>query len=131
MQQHNIKLVQEIYAAVGRGDISAVVDRMTDDIEIEVPGPAEIPFAGDFHGADGVGLFFQAIGANADVHVLEPREFIADTERVVVLGHEKLTAKRTGRTWETDWAMVWTTRDGKVSRLREYHQTDAIAAAFR
>lgn len=128
---NSVELVQQIYAAVGRGDIGAVIEDMTDDVEIHLHGPAEIPFAGTFTGPDGVGRFFQAIGNSADVHELEPREFIADGDQVVVLGRERLTAKPTGRSWETDWAMVWTVRDGKVSRLREFHQTDAIAAAFR
>ena len=126
----NIELVQKIYAAIGRGDIDAVVAMMTDDVEIYVPGPDVIPFTGTFLGADGVVEFFRSIGANADVVAFQPAEFVVDDDHVVVLGSENLTAKSTGRSWSTEWAMVWTIADGKVSRLREFHQTHAIAAAF-
>lgn len=129
--QGNAELVERIYEAIGRGDIPNVLAAMADDVEIRFPGPPKIPFAGTFKGHPGVGEFFAAIGANVEVHEFEPREFIAQGEVVVVLGHERLTAKPTGRTWDTDWAMAWTVKDGKVGLLHEYHQTDAIAAAFK
>lgn len=130
MEQQNVQLVQQVYAAIGRGDIPAVVAMMTDDVEARFPGPSRIPFAGTYRGRDGVGRFFQAIGANAEVHRFEPQEFIAEGDQVVVLGRERLTAKPTNGSWESDWAMVWTVRDGKVSLLREFHETYAIAHAF-
>lgn len=126
----NIELVQQIYAAIGRGDIGAVIAMMTDDVEIHVPGPNVIPFTGIFSAADGVAKFFRSIQANADVVALQPAEFVADDDHVVVLGSETLTARSTGRSWSTEWAMVWTVVDGKISCLREFHQTHAIAAAF-
>jgi len=127
----NVELVQQVYAAIGRGDIPRVLDAMAEDVEIHVPGPPEIPFAGTFKGHAGVAAFFQAIGTNAEIHEFQPREFVAGDDAVVVLGRERLTARATAATWETDWAMAWTLRDGKVSLLREYHQTDAIAKAFQ
>jgi ketosteroid isomerase-like protein len=129
----NVELIKELYAAIGSGDLPAVLGRMSEDVEIHLPGPPEIPFAGTFRGHAGVGQFFQALGTSVrwDDRQLEAREFIAQDDQVVVLGHETLTAEPTGRSWDTDWAMVWTVRDGKVVALREFHQTDAIAAAYR
>ena len=43
-----------------------------------------------------------------DLAVPEPQEFIAEGDQVVVLGRERLTAKPTNGSWESDWAMVWT-----------------------
>ncbi len=129
-EQDNVKLVQSVYEAIGRGDIQRVLESMTEDVEIAFPGPNEIPFAGTFQGRGGAGDFFSTIGANVEVHEFVPQEFIAQGDITVVLGHERLTAKPTRRIWETDWAMAWTVRDGKVSHLYEYHQTAAIAAAF-
>lgn len=126
----NVQRVQKVYEAIGRGDIPAVTGMMTEDVEIRLPGPAVIPFAGTYRGPDGVGRFFQALGANVAIHQFEPREFIAQGDQVAVLGHEQLTATPTGRSWETDWAMVWTIRNGQVCLLREFHETAAIAAAF-
>lgn len=129
--QDNVQLVQQIYAAIGRGDVPAVIDMMADDIEIHVPGPSEIPFAGTYREHEGVGHYFHAIGTNTDILQFEPRDYIAQDDQVVVVGDERLRSKSTDRSWETGWAMVWTVRDGKVAVLREFHQTAAIAAAFR
>jgi hypothetical protein len=60
----------------------------------------------------------------------EPREFIAQRDRVAVLGHYKGTALSTGRSVESDWVMVFTRRDGKVVQFREYADSAAINAAY-
>ena len=125
------ELVARVYAAIGRGDIPEVIDLTTDDVEIVFPGPATIPFAGTYHATDGVTELFQTIGASVEISRFEPRESIVQDDQAVVLGSEHLTAKPTGRSWKTDWAMVWTIRDGKVPRLRQFHETEAPAAAFR
>lgn len=130
-EQENTQLVQRIYAAFGQGDIPVIMSLMAEDVEIRLPGPPEIPLAGTWHGHEGAGKFFQVIATTGEVQQFEPREFIAQGDNVVVLGHERVTAKPTGRSWETDWAMVWTVRDGKVALLREFHETAAIAEAFR
>ncbi|MFW6034584.1 MAG: nuclear transport factor 2 family protein [bacterium] len=129
----NVKLVQDVYAAIGRGDVPAVLGMLAEDVEIQLPGPDEIPFAGTYRGHDGFTRFATAMAGSIDwdTRKFEVRELIAEGDQVVALGHEQLTALPTGRSWETDWAMAWTVRDGKVTRLREYHQTDAIAAAYR
>ena len=32
-QQDNLTIIQEIYDAVGRGDVAAILDRVSDDVE--------------------------------------------------------------------------------------------------
>lgn len=128
----NTQVVQQAYTAIAQGDIPSLLGAMAEDVEIRFPGPPTIPFAGTFRGHSGVGDFFQSIGANVDIHEFQPREFIADGDDVVVvLGHEHLTARPTGHSWESDWAMAWTVSNDKITLLREYHQTDAIAEAFQ
>jgi ketosteroid isomerase-like protein len=130
MGQDNTDLVKRIYGAIGVGDIDAVIGLMADDVEIHFPGPKSVPFTGVFQGHQGVGEFFTLLGSNADVELFEPLEFIAQGDKAVVTGRERLTAKASGRSWETVWAMVWTIRDNEVARLDEYHNTAAIASAF-
>jgi ketosteroid isomerase-like protein len=97
---------------------------------MHMPGPAAIPFAGVHRGKDGMGRFFATIGETIEISVFAVDEIVAQGDKVVALGHEQARAKATGRGWETKWAMVWTVRDGKATRLQEYHETAAIAAAF-
>ena len=49
----------------------------------------------------------------------------------MVLGHERQRVKATGLTVENDFAMVFTIRDGKIARFRNYEDTAAVAAAHR
>lgn len=63
-QRSNIDVVQRTYEAVGRGDIPAVLDLLTNDVEWTLQGPSSIPFAGTRHGRDGVAEFFALVGQN-------------------------------------------------------------------
>ena len=60
----------------------------------------------------------------------EPREYIAEGDRVAATGSYSGTAKATGREFVCDWAMVFELRGGKVARFREFTDTFAIARAF-
>lgn len=49
----------------------------------------------------------------------------------MVPGWERVTARQSGRTWESHWAHVFTVEEGQVTRLREYYDTAALSAAFK
>ena len=128
--QENIQVVRDLYAAYDRGGVAAVLAAYTDDAEIVFPGPSVLPFAGTHRGRAAIGQFFQTVGENVEIREFGADEYVAQNETVVVLGHERASARETGRGWETDWVMVFTLRDGKISRVREFHETATIAAAF-
>lgn len=132
MSEHdgNLQIVQDIYRAFGNGDIPAMLTRLADDIEWEHPGPSEIPWAGSFHGHDGVVSFFTAIMENADFLGFEPQTFLGDGDRVLVLGTETLKNKANDREWYTAWCHDYTLQDGKVTKFREFTDTAAVASAF-
>ena len=126
----NAEIVQEIYEAVGRGDIPALLDFLTDDVEWTFQGPSVIPFAGTRCGREGVAEFFSLVGRNLEFERFEPREFVAQGGTVVVLGFERSLIKPTGRTFEQEWAHVYKLRDGKVAKFLALEDTAAHAAAF-
>lgn len=130
-EAENVRVVQEIYAAFSRGDIPGVLARMTGDVELHYPGPSEIPYAGVYKGQDGLVQFFSKVGENAEVLELVADEYVAQGDTVVALGRERTRSRPTGKEWQDAWAMVWTLRDGKVTRVRIFHETAAIAATFR
>ena len=47
-----------------------------------------------------------------------------------MLGFERLRARPTGRVYETEWADVFTLREGKIVMFREYADTAAMTAAY-
>ena len=61
----------------------------------------------------------------------EPQEFVAQGDTVVVLGHYRFRPKTTGIAYDTDWAMVWWFRDGKIVKFQIHYDTATEVAAFR
>ena len=129
-ERTNAAVVQETYEAVGRGDIPALLDLLTDEVEWTFQGPSTIPFAGTRHGHEGVAEFFSLVGETLEFLQFEPREFVAQGDTVVVLGFERNLIKPTGRTFDQEWAHVYTLKDGKIARFRALEDTAAYAVAF-
>jgi ketosteroid isomerase-like protein len=127
--QENVQLVKEGYAAFSRGDIPGLLALMAEDVEWISPGPG-LPLAGTYRGRDGVANFFQKLSAEADILDFQPREFVAEGDRVLVVGWERFKVKATNRTAEVDWVMSFTVRNGKVAIFREYTDTKVIASAY-
>jgi len=61
----------------------------------------------------------------------EPPEFIAHGDRVLVVGFATGRIKATNRTWEDHWVFAITLRNGKLTNVREYVDTQALARAFK
>ena len=128
-EQTNVAVVQRAYEAFGRGDIPGVLDLQTDDVVWTFQGSSMIPFAGTYRGREGIAEFFSLVGEALEFELFEPREFVAQGD-TVVLGYERSIAKTTGRSFEQEWAHVYTLRDGKIATGRFFEDTAAEAAAF-
>ncbi len=126
----NVDVVQRSYEAFGRGDIPALLDLLTDDVEWTLQGPSRITFAGPHRGREGVAEFFSLLEETIEFQQFEPREFVAQGDTVVVVGYERNLIKPTGRTFEQEWAHVYTLRDGKIIKHRSFEDTAAYVAAF-
>jgi ketosteroid isomerase-like protein len=131
-EQENTQTAKDAYAAFGRGDIPAVLDVMTDDIEWVFPGSADVvPLAGTHTGKAAVGAWFGTLDANVEFQAFEPREFIAQGDKLVALVYVENTVRSTGGKVAVHEAHLWTFRDGKVAGFRVYTDTEAGASAFR
>lgn len=123
-EQENTKIVQEVYAAFLRGDIQGVLELMTDDVEWVIPGPVGIlPAAGTYKGKDGVVKFFAVLNESEQVEVFEPKEFIAQADKVVATVNYRGRPMATNIPVEDELVHIFTLRDGKIARLREYFDT--------
>jgi hypothetical protein len=129
-EQANLQVVQEAYAAFGRGDLPGLLNLLTEDVDWRHPQPNDIPWGGNRRGHEEVTQFFIALGSTIDVDAFEPREFIAQGDKVVVTGYERMKVKSNGRVYETNWAHLFTVRDGKIAGFYEYTDTAAIVTAL-
>jgi ketosteroid isomerase-like protein len=132
MSQANIAIVQSLYAAFGRGDIGAILEGCTPDVEWQSGGQkGDFPVFGPRKGIAEVQEFFRTVSESHEFQEFSPREFYADRDKVFVLGHYALTMKRNGRQAASDWVHVFTFRGGRVEKFREFTDTAAFIDAFR
>jgi ketosteroid isomerase-like protein len=130
-EQDNRAVVQRGYEAFGRGDIPGLLSLLDDQIEWVTPGPPELPTAGARRGHSQVAEFFQTLVSLFEVQRFEPRAFVAEADRVLVLGSETAKVKTTGKVIEVEWAHAFTLREGKVVAFQEYFDTAAVVAELR
>jgi uncharacterized protein len=104
-EQENVQRIQELYTAFGRGNVPAILDQLTDDVVWYDPGPPEVPHAGRYRGREEVGSFFARLAETLEIEEFTPTEFLAEADRVVVLGSLRGRVKATGRSYENEWVM--------------------------
>jgi uncharacterized protein len=73
--------------------------------------------------------FFSKIGESLAIETLQLTEFIAQGDRVIVLGSIRATVKQTGLVYDNEWAMSWTLRDGRITKWQIYEDTARELAA--
>ena len=130
-ESQNTKIVQEAYAAFGRGDVQALLGYFDENIlwKPVIGAAAHVPTAGERRGKASVGEFFKIVSEQVNFLQFEPRAFVAQDDKVVALGHY-LGKAPTGRGFESDFVMVFTLRDGKVVQFQEFSDSAQINAAY-
>ena len=117
-EQANTRLVQQAYQSVGMGDFQSFLNALAQDVQWQLPEMENVPFAGTWRGREEVGRFFSTTAQAQDVIEFEPVDFIAQGDKVVLLGRFASRVKSTGRVSASAWAHVWTVKDGKVTHFR-------------
>jgi uncharacterized protein len=129
--EDNVQLVKRLYEAMARGDMTAILALMADDVTFVVPGPPGLDAAGTWHGHEGVQQCFRKLRESQRNQGLEIREFVADDDKVVVLLHATVTVLSTGKMFESDIVHFFTVKAGKIVSLRDFFDTAAVVEASR
>ena len=125
------QVVQQAYAAFGRGDLEGILALLTDDVDWRFLASAGIPYAGRCTGKQEVQGWFGKLAESDDIQKFEPREFLEGPNHVTVLGWEQTQPRPNGKAFESEWVHVFTLRDGKISRWIGTLDTAAYVAAGR
>lgn len=128
--QANIEFVRQFYDAYLKGDRERLMSYMAPDIEWDVPAMPDIAFSGRRRGREQVAEFFRLVKESQTLARFEPREFIAQGEQVVVLGHHDWTVNATGVKFSTDWVQIFTIRDQQVTVFRHFFDTNTVVNAY-
>ncbi|MEB3122722.1 MAG: nuclear transport factor 2 family protein [Microcystis aeruginosa BS13-02] len=128
----NIQIVQQLYTALGKGDIPTVLSLLAEDVVWEMPHPRDqVPFGGIWKGVEEVKQFFMTTHDCAQFKQVQIQEYIAQEDKVVVIGHNKVMAKPTGKEYENDFVAVWTVQYGKIKEMRDFMDTVQAVTAFQ
>lgn len=117
------ELVQRSYVAFARGDLDAVMADM--DAEIEWHQAQGLPHGGFYRGIAEVrrNIFDPLDEQWWEEFSATPDEFLDAGAEVVVLGRYRGVAKGTGKRLDVPFVHVWTVRDGKAVRFRQFLDT--------
>src|SRR5476649_2665189 len=125
--EKNAQVVKDFFAAMGRGDKQALLALSAEDIEWIIPGK-DWPLAGTHRGHAGLTALLQKASETVETST-EPSEYVAQGDRVLVVGVAKGKIKATNKSFKDDWIFAITVRNGKVANIREYIDTQALARA--
>lgn len=128
--EQNTSVVAQAYANFKSGNIESLLDLLSDTIEWELPELAGVPTAGKRQGRAGVADFFSKLAETQSLVNFEPREFVAQGNKVVVLGSYTWQVKSSRGEFTSDWAHVFSLKNGKIVRFQEYTDTAAVARAY-
>ena len=73
----------------------------------------------------------KTLGESLETLQFELRDFIAQGNKVVVVGYQRGRAKPTGRLYEIEFVHLWSVRDGKISEFWVYADTAPLVEALR
>ena len=124
----NVQIVKDFFAAIGGSDRQGLLALCAEDIEWIIPGE-DWPLAGTHRGHAGLADLLQKASETVETSFPEPPEFVAQGDRVLVVGFARGRIFATNRTFEDDWVFAITVRNGKVTNIREYIDTQALARA--
>jgi ketosteroid isomerase-like protein len=133
MSDNNIQVVQQIYAAFGRGDVSAIMGHISDELRRfgVVSDQKLVPWHIQITKKKDVPLFFQAIAESSDFTRLEPRDFAAAGDHVYCTLSFDVMFKKNGKKIAQDDVMHrFTFKDGKVIEWRGSEDTAKVNAAY-
>ena len=126
--EENVQIVKDLFAAIGGGNQQDLLALVAEDIEWIIPGE-DWPLAGTHRGHAGLADLLRKASEEVEMTYPVPPEFVAQGDRVLVVGVATGKIKATNRTFKDYWVFAITVRNGKLTNIREYIDTQALARA--
>ena len=130
-EQQNVEVVQQAYAAFGRGDLEGILALLDPQVAWRTPGPPDLPTAGLRHGVNAVREFFGKLLDTFEITNFAPTDFLAQGDKAVVLGTSLERVKATGNAIPFRWVHIFTIRNGRIVAFEEPADVSALVDEFR
>ena len=121
----NVRLIQDLYAAFGRGDIPAVLGAFDPKIEWrEAENNPYQPSGKPWIGPDAVlQNLFTRLGTEWNAFAVHPRTVHDAGDTVIVEARYSGTFKPTGKPLDAQVCHVWKVANGKIKSFQQYVDT--------
>jgi uncharacterized protein len=126
--EENVQVVKDFIAAMGSGDKERLLTLVAEDIEWIIPGK-DWPLAGTHRGHAGLKATVKKAFEEIEMTYPTPPEFVGQGDRVLVIGVAVGKIKATNKPFEDQWVFDITVLKGKLTRVQEYIDTQALAQA--
>jgi ketosteroid isomerase-like protein len=120
----NVKTIQAIYEAFGRGDVATILDALTDDVDwASESASTEVAWWGVRTGKDATAEFFAQLAANEEVLEFTPLAMVGEGDDVLTVVRYRAKATKTGKTVDMEIHHHFHFTGGKISRYRGSEDT--------
>jgi ketosteroid isomerase-like protein len=126
--EKDIQTVRDFFAAMGSDDQQDLLALVAEDIEWVIPGQGWA-LAGTHRGHAGVAAVLRRAPQEIEMTYPTPPEFVAQNDRVLVIGVATGRIKATNTPFHDEWIFDITVRNGKLTKIKEYIDTQALARA--
>ena len=126
--EKNVQIVKDFFAAIGSHNEHDLLAFVAEDIEWIIPGEGW-PLAGTYRGHAELVAVLKKASQEVETKYPMPPEFVAQGDRVLVIGVATGKIYATNKPFKDEWVFDITLRDGKVARIKEYIDTQALARA--
>lgn len=128
--EENKATARAFFERFSEGDVAGALAMMSDDATWWIAGkPEQLPAAGLYSKAKIARLFDNMGGQLPNGLKMTVKSLIAEGDRVA-LEAESLGELRNGRVYNQEYHFVVTLRDGKISGVREYLDTQHVFATW-
>lgn len=126
--QENVETVKRFFVAMDQRDREGLLSLTAEDMEWIIPGE-DWPLAGVYRGHAGLTNLLQMASSAVETSYPESLEFVAQGDRVLAIGVATGRIKATNKTFEDHFVFAITVRNGTLTKIREYIDTQALARA--
>ena len=128
----NIKTIMGVYEAFGRGDVAAILDAVTSDVDWAAEAdPGVAPWHGVRHGQEAVAAFFGEFGSTMEVEEFTPVSIAANDTDVLSVVQFRARSRATGKTAAMHLHHFFKFRDGKIAYYRGTEDTAQTQAVLQ
>ncbi len=130
-EKKNFTIIKEFHT--GTRPVKKFIESglMSDSIEWWVPGPKNILlFAGMWKGVEGLNEFSSQLAKTMRYDKVEIREYIIDGDEIAAIFWGEGVALSTGKPFHSEILRLYTFKNGKIIKVRNYYDTNSYVAAL-